>query len=58
MWRRWGGTAKKSFSVVLSAEMKVAMMTMSEMFPSVPFGGIPTTVVLLAPDVPPTIHPR
>ena len=48
----------KSFSVVLSAAPTVAMTTILEMFPSFPFRGIPTIVVLLVPSVPPTIHPR
>ena len=53
-----GGTAKTSFSVVLWAALAVAMKTLPTIFLSVPFGGIPTTVDLLAPAVPPTIKPR
>ena len=56
--RRWGGTSKKSFSVVLLTALTVLMMKMIEIFPSVPFGGILTTVVLLNPAVPPKINTR
>ena len=56
--RRWGGTAKNSFSVVLLAAPTVVMINISEMFPSVPFGGILMTVVLLNPAVPLKINTR
>ena len=50
-------TAKTSFSVVLWAVPTVVMTTIPSMFISIPFGGIPTTVDLLAPAIPPTIKP-
>ena len=56
--RQWGGTSNKIFSVVLLAAPTVVMMEMPAMLPSVPFGGILTTVVLLSPAIPLTIHPR
>ena len=56
--RRWGESAKTSFSVVLWAAPTVAMTKTQSMFLSVPFRVIPTMVDLLAPAVPPTIKPR
>ena len=56
--RRWGGTAKNSFSVVLLAAPTVVMMNISKMFPTVPFGGILMTVFLLTLAVPPRINNR
>ena len=49
---------KNSFSVVLLDDQTVATMTVPVMLPSVPFRGILTTMFLLPPTVPPTIHPR
>ena len=56
--RRGGGLQNKRFSVVLLDAPMVAMKTMPEMFPSFPFRGILTTVVLLPPAFPLTIHLR
>ena len=52
------GTLKNSFSFVVSAAPTVAMITVPEIFPSVTLRDNPTTMVLLSPAVPPTIHPR
>ena len=57
----WGGRwvdVNNSFSVVISTALMVATITVKKMFPSIPFGGILTTIVLLPPAVPPTIHLR
>ena len=53
-----GGTGKNIFSAVFPDAPAVAIKTIPEMFPSVPFRGIPTTLVLLPPSFPPTIHLR
>ena len=53
-----GGAVNNSFSVVLSSTPTVLTITMPVMFPFVPLGGIPTTMVLIPPSVPPKIHLR
>ena len=53
-----GGTGKNRFSIVISAAPTVATIILPAMFPSVPLRGIPTTMLLLSPAVPPTIYPR
>ena len=66
-WWRWavhsrgpagGGAGKNIFSVVLLDANTLAAITVPMMLPSVNFGGIPTTMILLSPTIPPKIHPR
>ena len=56
--RWWGRTSKKSFFIVLLVALRAVMMKITEMFPSVPCGGIQITVVTLTPTIPPTINMR
>ena len=50
------GLQNNSFSVFLLDAQRVATIKIPAMYPSVPFGGIPATVVLLPPADPPRIH--
>ena len=53
-----GKTVNTSFLVDLWSDLTVAMKIIPEMFLSVTFGGILSTVDLLPPTVPPKIKPR
>ena len=50
------GSVHNCFSVVISDAHTVATITVPEILTSVPFVGIPTTMVLLSSAVPLTIH--
>ena len=50
------GLQNNSFSVFLLDAQRVATIKIPAMYPFVPFGGIPATVVLLPPADPPIIH--
>ena len=53
-----GGTGNNRLSVVILAAPTAATIAVIAMLPSVTLEGIPTTMVLLSPAVPPKIHPR